>query len=64
MKYSIIEYVSRCIIFDNKNMRKSLFNEILILHKHERATRQLSLVYFENKKNAVYNAKILHKGTN
>jgi hypothetical protein len=45
-------------------MRKSLFNEILILHKHERATRQLSLVYFENKKNAVYNAKILHKGTN
>jgi hypothetical protein len=48
MKYNIIEYVSRCIIFDNKNMRKSLFNEILIQHKFERATRQLSLVYFEN----------------
>jgi hypothetical protein len=29
-------------------MRKSLYNEILILSKHERTCRYLSLLYFEN----------------
>lgn len=48
IKYKIIEYISRSLIFEYKTIRKSLYNEILILSKQERTTRYLSRLYFEN----------------
>ena len=50
MQYKIIEHITRSIIFHYKVMRKSIYNEILILSKQEKTMRNLSLLYFENSK--------------
>lgn len=44
----MIEYITRSLIFEYKTIRKSIYNEILILSKQERTTRYLSLMYFES----------------